>query len=99
MTCSITPGPWRVAPAADYDSGVNVDSKSGFVCLVGVVDGDNSGGNERICNDAIAIAEVPEMIDILDALVNCAWQEDLTNIRSRASAVLEKIPQQIKASA
>ena len=99
MTCSITPGPWHVAPAADYDSGVNVDSKSGFVCLVGVVGGDNSEENERICNDAIAIAEVPEMIDILDSLVNRARQEDLTNIRSRASAVLEKIPQQIKALA
>ena len=92
MKYAITPGPWRIAPAADYTSGVNIDSKAGYVCAVGVTSGDNTKLDATILNDAAAIAACPEMMDVLDALASCQWQEEITSIRERAISVLQRIP-------
>ena len=63
-----TPGPWRVAPASLYPSGINVDSASvnKYVCLV-AGDFNNEAGQA----DARLIAAAPELLQALQYLRDC----------------------------
>ena len=58
-----TPGPWRVAPAGDYSSGVNIDAPTGYVALVG---GDISDPIEA---DARLISAAPDLLAALEKAV------------------------------
>jgi hypothetical protein len=55
-----TPGPWRIAPASDYISGINIDAgKGGYVCFVGNPEAPHARA------DAELIASAPIMYDVL----------------------------------
>ena len=60
-----TPGPWRVAPAADYlSSDINVDAgKRGYICLAGVRGDTQAEANARL------IAAAPDLLRALDNLL------------------------------
>lgn len=59
-----TPGPWRVASASDYPSGINVDARErGYVALVG-----HPGDSEAQAN-ARLIASAPDLLEQLTQTV------------------------------
>ena len=60
-----TPGPWRVAPAADYQSShINVDAGTrGYICLAGVQGDTQAAANARL------IAAAPDLLRALDNLL------------------------------
>ena len=62
MSAKHTPGPWRVAPASLYPSGINIDSVSvnKYVCLVAGNRDDKQG-----MEDARLIAAAPELLEAL----------------------------------
>jgi hypothetical protein len=64
MSTKHTPGPWRVAPANLYPSGINIDSVSvnKYVCLVA-----GNRDDEQGQADARLIAAAPELLEALQA--------------------------------
>jgi hypothetical protein len=59
-----TTGPWRVAPASDYPSGLNVDANTrGYVCLAGEWDDARAVANARL------IAAAPDLLEACRAFL------------------------------
>jgi hypothetical protein len=87
-----TPGPWRVAPAADYvGAELNVDAKQrGFICAAG------TRGDAEAEANAKLIASAPSLLTALEGLCKAlgdlphnALDQASFNAYSRAVDVLE----------